>query len=90
MLGSMDTNYCVLVGLAVFLEKWLSSGEGRTSQWLFGEGDTDCHDPIEEQEAEAERTKANYARAVKAAVMSEMFVPATTSEAEGKVGTHSV
>ena len=37
ILGSRDPRYCVLLNLAVFLEKWLRDGAGTTSQWLFGD-----------------------------------------------------
>jgi hypothetical protein len=40
-MGSMNTQYCVLVGLSLFLEKWIRDGDGATSQWLFCDGTTD-------------------------------------------------
>jgi hypothetical protein len=37
----MNTKYCVLLGLSLFLEQWIRNGDGATSQWLFCDGTTD-------------------------------------------------
>ena len=38
MLGSRNTDFCVLFGLAVFVEEGIREGEGAISLWLFVDG----------------------------------------------------
>ncbi len=37
--GSMDTKYCVLLSLGIYLEVWCEVGDGLTSPYLFGRSD---------------------------------------------------
>ena len=61
ILGCFDSTYCPVVGLALFLEKWIQDGAGATSQWLFGNGVSDSTSPLRDQNREATTTKNNYA-----------------------------
>lgn len=36
MLGAMDKDYCILLGLAIYLEIWLERNMGMTNDYLFG------------------------------------------------------
>jgi hypothetical protein len=39
LLGSMDINYCVLLGLGIYLEAWMEQGRGVANNFLFGDAD---------------------------------------------------
>lgn len=87
LMGSMNAKYCVLLGLVLYLEKWIGDGEGASSQWLFANGITTAQDEVELQEKEADACKAAYGRYMtKAVVKNDAF----TKQAPGQVGTHSV
>eukprot|EP00536_Pseudo-nitzschia_multiseries_P010627 jgi/Psemu1/26577/gm1.26577_g len=86
LIGSMNAKYCVLGGLTMFLEKWLASGEGVTSQWLFSDGTTTPTDEEDLKDEEACRQKLAYANAVLVCIKSAVF----EREGPGKLGTHSI
>jgi hypothetical protein len=85
ILGSMNTTYCCVLGLSLFLEKWISDGQGSVSQWLFADGTSDSSSILDEQDKEALNCKANYANSFKRAIDSDVF-----TANEGKLGTNSV
>jgi hypothetical protein len=88
ILGSMNSKYCCVLGLALFLEKWIGDGQGSVSQWLFADGITDQSSLLEEQDKEAKRCKTNYSASFTRAVRGDVF--AATSGAVGNLGTHSI
>ena len=47
LIGSMNEKVCVVLGLALFLEKWIADGVGGTSQWLFLDGVTDSRSTLQ-------------------------------------------
>ncbi|KAL3778021.1 LOW QUALITY PROTEIN: hypothetical protein ACHAW5_005724 [Stephanodiscus triporus] len=47
--GSMNPDYCVMLSLSVFLEAWISQGQGRISQWLFSDGVTSASSADEQE-----------------------------------------
>ena len=49
------------------------SGEGRTSQWVFGEGITTRVDCRKDQQRETSKCKINYRKCLSAAIASEKF-----------------
>ena len=57
MLGSMNPVYCVMLSIAIFLEHWLGSGAGVSSQWLFAEGITTPQSSIKDMDKEADNAK---------------------------------
>ena len=87
ILGSMNAKYCCLLGLSLFLEKWIADGEGAVSQWLFGDGVTDDDSELEEQNDEAILCKNAYQNTVKQALLKPAF---TRSVETGKLGSHSI
>mmetsp|Transcript_19055 Transcript_19055/g.53105 ORF Transcript_19055/g.53105 Transcript_19055/m.53105 type:complete len:128 (-) Transcript_19055:688-1071(-) len=87
LMASMNPQYCVYLGLATFLEMWLSTGAGRVSQWLFAEGDTTTVSPLKDQDNETLRCKNTYQRAIKAIIESQEFRPEGMCR---RLGTHSV
>jgi len=86
VMGSRNPKYCVLVNLAIYLEKWLRE-DGSTSQWLFADGVTDRTSPEAEQDKETTRCKTLYARTLKAVLDDINF---ERSPMSGKLGTHSI
>ncbi|KAL3763929.1 LOW QUALITY PROTEIN: hypothetical protein ACHAW5_008367 [Stephanodiscus triporus] len=52
LLGSMNPDYCVMLSLSVFLEAWISRGQGRTSQWLFSDDVTSASSANDEIDME--------------------------------------
>jgi hypothetical protein len=74
MLGSINPNYCVMLSLAIFLEEWISRGQGRTSQWLFSDGNSMVHSPEKEIQKEVDRCKGGLYNAIKSIVKSATFV----------------
>ena len=53
MLGSRNTDFCVLFGLAIFVKKCICEGGGATSQWLFVDGVVDSSTHSDDQGVEA-------------------------------------
>ena len=86
VMGSRNPKFCVLVNLAIYLEKWLRE-DGTTSQWLFADGVTDQRSPEKEQDKEINRCKNYCAKVLKAIINDPMF---ERSPMTGKLGTHSV
>jgi hypothetical protein len=37
VIGAMDTRYCILLSLGIYLEVWWTSGAGAENQFLFGD-----------------------------------------------------
>lgn len=61
LLGSFNSKFCVLLPLALFLEKWIQDREGTVSQWLFATGTTDASVcPIELQDKDTKSCKGTY------------------------------
>jgi hypothetical protein len=90
MMGSMNIVYCVLLGLAVFLEDWIEGGQGRTSQWMFTDGSTTINSPVEEIAKEVKWCKGNLYKEVKKIVGSPLFVLDPAVENLGyKLANHS-
>ena len=75
LLGAMDRQYCILLGLGIFLEIWCEAEVGLANPYLFG----NTGDP---------KTTKSYVRSVlkKSIWGSPEFVP----QAEGPLGTHSL
>lgn len=75
MLGSMNPDYCVMLGLSVFLEEWIQQGPGRTSQWLFFDGATTTNSTDDEIDLETARCKSRlYNAIIMRVVRGEDFV----------------
>ena len=55
---------CPVLGLALFLKKWIRDGVGATSQWLFGNGASDLISLLREQDWEVTVTKNHYTTAI--------------------------
>ena len=49
---SMNEKVCVVLGLALVLEKWITDGVGVASQWLFLDGIIDSISTLERQNKE--------------------------------------
>jgi hypothetical protein len=82
----MNSKYCCVLGLALFLEKWIGDGQGSVSQWLFADGISDDSSLLEDQDKEAVRCKAKYSACFIRCIQSDAF----TMSAKGNLGTHSV
>lgn len=82
-LGSYDSDYCILLALAVYLEAWFSSGSTSTETvLLFGDGDN---------ELIVERIKANFSAALRRYFTTYLSSPGGTSDkAQSNLGTHSL
>ncbi|KAL7528434.1 hypothetical protein ACHAWF_002554 [Thalassiosira exigua] len=90
VLGAMNSLYCVLLALAIFLKYWIESGEGLTSQWLFCEGITTKESPTKEMDLEADRVKERLYGALKEIFDSSIFVPdPDAANSQYKLGVHS-
>lgn len=87
IMGSMNPKYCVELGLALFLEKWIGDGEGAISQWLFANGTTTRSDEVTDQDKEAASLKTAYSRYVTKAVLES---PSFVKDGPGQLGTHSI
>jgi len=88
ILGSMNSKICLVLALALYLEKWLRLGNGVTSQWVFAEGTTIESDDIEDQDNEALNCKQNYTNAIREGILqNDSFVRSAQS---GNLGSHSV
>lgn len=87
LLGAMNTKYCVLLALSIFLEKWLRDGEGRTSQWLFVNGTSNSDDTQRAQNKEANAGKLAFGKYLKAVMQKEAF---QRDPKKGNLGTHSI
>ena len=37
LLGSNDTDFCILLSLSIYLESWMSVGSGQHSRYLFSD-----------------------------------------------------
>ena len=86
----LDPRYCcVLLNLAVFLEKWLRDGAGTISQWLLlADGITDQTSSEASQDKETERCQLLYAKTLKNILEdSSVF---EKSPLAGKLGTCSI
>ena len=90
LLGSLDTKCCVLLNLAIFLEKWTQDGDGGISQWLFVDGRTDDSMDVDVQNKEANKGKDNYANALTAAIKNHLFKPFGSRQISSKLGSHSI
>ena len=88
VLGSSDPRYCVLLNLAVFLEKWLRDWTGTTSRWLFTDGTTNQTSSEESQEKETERYKVLYAKTLKNILEDNSFFE--KSPLAGELRTRSI
>lgn len=87
--ASKNPKYCAVLGLALFLEKWIRSGVGIVSQWLFADGSTDASDPVDEQNREAFCFKKTYYNILKKHVIdNDAFV--RDEDLQGPLGTHSI
>jgi hypothetical protein len=75
LLGSMDRCYCILLGLAIFLEVWYEAEEGLTHHYLFG------------RTGDPERTKKAVYQFLKKNIWDK---PEFVRRAIGPVGTHSL
>lgn len=87
ILGSLNAKYCAVLGIAIWIEKWLRDGEGVTSQWMFSNGTTTSTSPIKEQDRESSATNTSYGCAIRAIIRHESF---TASPNKGALGTHSI
>ena len=78
LIGAMDPDYCILVGLAIYLECWMEHGDGIQSKYMFSD-DTDDNAP--------RRTK-DYVRSIlkRDVFDSQQFEAAR----QGPLGTHSI
>lgn len=76
LLGAMDTRYCILLSLGIYLELWCELGLGLTYPYLFGTGNP-------------ENTKKLIANILKKDIWGETGTEIRTS-ANGLLGTHSL
>ena len=83
----LDTNFYVYVGLAIWLEKWIADGPGRTSQWFFSDGDSDENNNVRKQDREVLRVKDLIGNYMRQLLAHEDFLMKTA--ADGNLGTHS-
>ena len=86
LVGCMDSKYCILLGMAIYLECWLSEGGGNISQWMFLDGHTTSRDLTEAQDDEANKGKANYQNTLQKAINSDLF---QQEDKPKKLGSHS-
>lgn len=80
LLGSGDPDYCVLLGLAVYLECWLIDGNGANSGMLFHDG--------EHCEGNVKKCKDKYSTKLSLIFKSEEFN--NNFKNAFKLGSHSV
>jgi len=86
----MNPHYCVMLGLAIFLEEWIERGQGRASQWLFTDGQTTPNSCTQEIKVEVTRCKGGLYRAIRKIVNSSSFVVDPSVENSGyKLANHS-
>ena len=55
LMGAKDKKVCVVLGLTLFLEKWIAARVGPSSQWLVLDGTTDTMSVLELQNKDFER-----------------------------------
>jgi hypothetical protein len=84
LLGSMDTDYCLLLSLSMYLEIWFSiNKKGREAIFLFS-------DDIDTDKASL-CTKQTYSRILQKEVFkNEDFYRLTNSNRESQLGSHSI
>jgi hypothetical protein len=76
LLGAMDTRYCILLALAIYLEAWIGTGQGMVGTLLFNASDDN-----------PTRVKALISEILR----SEAFnSPDFVRMKDGPVGTHSI
>ena len=90
LLGSMNTDYCLMLSLSVFLESWISRGQGRTSQWLFSDGITTASSHDDAIDREAARCKTRLYSCIKSIVHSDEFVKDPAASSNRPLANHSV
>ena len=83
ILGSMDSTYCLLMALSIYLEQWITNGKGSSSVYLFS-------DNIEEEKTPT-RTKDWYGKSLSKQVFTnDEFYTISCSERCDKLGSHSL
>jgi hypothetical protein len=87
LIGSMNTKYCVLLGLSLFLEQWIRDGDGATSQWLFCDGTTDETSTTKQQNNEAKKANGKFRNILKTIIDSDTFI---RDPSKGRLGSHSI
>ena len=72
----MDYNFCAVLGLALFLEKWCNdtTTTGASFQWLFVEGKSDRRSEQAVMEKEISKAKHQYAGFSKKHVFEVMLI----------------
>ena len=78
LLGAMDPDYCILAGLAIYLEYWMEHSGGIRSKFLFSD-DVDDSTP--------KRTKDCFHSTLKRDVYNN---PEFEAARHGPIGTHSL
>ena len=87
IMGAMNSKYCVELGLALYLEKWIGDGDGAVSQWMFSNGQSTDTDTTAVQNKDASQIRSAFGRFLKkAALNNEEF----SREVSGNLGTHSI
>ncbi|KAL7513414.1 hypothetical protein ACHAXN_010510, partial [Cyclotella atomus] len=89
LLGSMNPDYCLMLSLSVFLEAWISQGQGRTSQWLFSDGVTIASSADDEIDRETNRCKNGLYSCISSIVKSEEFVVDPAASSNQTLANHS-
>jgi hypothetical protein len=83
LFGSMDSSYCILLALSIYLESWITSYDGMQSIFMFSD-DTDV-------ELAPNRTKSSYSDTLRNHVFSDQFFLSQTGTQDPEnLGTHSL
>jgi hypothetical protein len=82
LLGSMDSTYCLLLALAIYLESWFTSADGLRSVFLFSEDDN--------EETAPNRTKISYATTLRTHIFSNPVFLSQTGNQSEDLGSHSL
>ena len=83
LLGSMDTEYCLLLALSTYLESWLNTGGGKSSIFLFSEDRNVKKTP--------EKLKTWYSNNLSSLLFNnDAFFDNSGSQRTDKLGSHSL
>jgi hypothetical protein len=83
LLGSMDSGFCILLALSIYLESWFTCNKGLQSVFLFSDDNN--------EELAPKRTKSSYAASLRTNVFSNpMFLSKTGRNGSEDLGSHSL
>ena len=82
-LGSMDTDFCILLSLSLYLEEWMRNGNGKSCQYLFSSDEATNAKVVE-------RVKTTYRANLLTIFNHEEFKVLMPEGAYQSLGSHSL